>query len=46
MNKNCQQCRVHPALYKVPTLKGNGFRWKCEACYKRRVPSGIREKIA
>ena len=46
MNHNCQSCKVNPAKHKVPTAKGNGFRWKCEACFKRLNPSGFKDKIA
>jgi len=43
---NCQQCRVNPASHKVPTSNGQGFRWKCESCFKRLAPSGFKDKTA
>ena len=41
---NCQQCRVRPALHKVPTNKGGTFRWKCKTCFERSAPSGFKDK--
>jgi len=46
MTRNCQSCKVNPAKHKVPTAKGNGFRWKCEACFKKIGTSGFKDKIA
>lgn len=40
----CQQCRVKPAEHKVPTMKGDGFRWKCEICFKKTGTSGFKDK--
>jgi len=45
-SNNCQQCRVRNAIHKVPTSNGQGFRWKCETCFKKLAPSGFKDKIA
>jgi ribosomal protein L37AE/L43A len=40
---NCQQCRRNPATHKTPVSKGVGFRWKCDACFKRLMESGFKK---
>lgn len=41
LEKLCQHCRKFPAVKKVLTDDKRSFRWKCNACLKRKNEPGF-----
>jgi hypothetical protein len=39
--KLCQTCRAYPAVKKVLTIDGRGYRWKCKTCLTKKQVAGF-----